>query len=134
MEVVDTVLSWIDEISQLIFPQSDSRLRKDRECVQFECIDLKVVAEWFGQFSLTKGKDVPVVINAHTEFGNELLNKLFESDVFDFFDLSTTKHCFIAGSFNKETNAFEHAVIYTANEISCEFEAIFEGKDIIVLS
>lgn len=131
MEVIDTILDWIDKISQLIILQSDL---KQSDCIHSECLNLKEVAEWFNQFSLTKGKDVPVVINAHTEFGNELLNKLFESDVFEFFDLSTTKHCFIAGSFNKEINAFEHAVIYTTDVISCELETAFKGNDIIALS
>lgn len=131
MKVIDTILDWVDKISQLIKSPSEN---KQSNCVHSMCLDLKDFAEWFCQFSLTKGKDVPTVINAHTEFGNELLNKLFESGVIDFFDSSTTKHCFIAGVFNNESNAYEHVVVYTTDEISCDLEAAFNGNDTIVLS
>lgn len=131
MEVIDTILDWVDKFSQLIFPPSDF---KQSNCIHSECLNLKEVAEWFCQFSLTKGKDVPVLINAHSKFGNELLDKLFEDGLVENIDSYTVNHCFVAGSFNKESNAFEHIVVYTTDEISCELETAFKGNDIIALS
>lgn len=134
MNNVEDVIDWVINIADIFIPSSNEKESSSTIFDKADCLTLLDMAEWFHQFKLTKGKDVPVVIDGNTEFGNVLLEKLQEAEIFDTsVQFDAKGYFFIVGSFNKETNAFEHAVIYTADEIDQQLKEVFEGKDIIAL-
>lgn len=108
------------------------------DCI-FDIIDgiisfVNDIAGWFRNFNLVRGKDVPVVIDAQSEFGQQLAEKLEEAEVIDT-GLDLFGDSFIEGSFNKETNAFEHARVVAGDDgVDYQTRANFKGKDIIALS
>lgn len=129
MNIVNKVVDWVIDLAQVLISRPTDESDHIR---QVDCLKLTDMAEWFQQFKLTRGKDVPVVIDARSEFGQQLAEKLEEAGVIDT-GLDLFEYCFIVGSFNKETNAFEHAVIYVADEIDQQLKEVFEGKGIIAL-
>lgn len=94
---------------------------------------VKDIASWFRNFNLVRGKDVPVVIDAHSEFGQQLAEKLEEAEVIDT-GLDLFGDAYIEGSLDKSTNAFEHARVIAGDEgIDSQTRATLRGKDLVTL-
>ena len=95
---------------------------------------LNDIAGWFRKFSLVRGRDVPVCIDAQSEFGQQLAQKLEEAEVIDT-GLDIFGDAYIEGSFNKNTNSFEHARVIAGDDgVDAQTRNAFRGKDIIALS